>query len=503
MAAYGWGSTASVADWLFAEGYRFDFYQAVRLLELSAPAPADVGESTDPIGDPVRFHSRISQSFPASDIAAVTPAPGPGRPPLMEVNFMGIAGAFGPLPVPYTDVILGRLAKKDRALKEFLDLFNHRLVSLAYRIRKTFRMGLEWKVPEDTHAADYLFALVGLGTPGLRHRLTIPDLSLVSFGGLMAGPVRSLAGLEQILRGYFHIGVAAKSCLGGWRALDAGDHTRLGRTGANRDLGGRAMLGTRIWDQQRLLQLTLGPLSFEQFQTFLPTGWGYHSLKALTEWYVGPHRDVQYVLDLQPDVRVPGCVLSSKQTAGRLGWTAWLSLPRQGSPMGGTTMKPPVPMPSPKPEVRSAGPVKLSGQSGTYASPLTGLPLFTGLPLPELAEISRHLLVRRVAKGTVVVRQGEPGEALFIIQQGKAEVIVKGTDGKERAVATLGKGEFFGEMALLTGRPRAATVIMLEDGMLYEFDKERLQHILQQFPRIRRTLTTYVRKRSRALSLIT
>jgi type VI secretion system protein ImpH len=501
MAAYGWGTTSSVKDWLYAEGYRFNFFQAVRLLELLAPEQAGVGHSHDPLITAVQFQSTVSQAFPPSDIRAIVPGNRPGDSPTMEVNFMGLAGTHGPLPVPYTDVILERLFKKDAALKEFLDIFNHRLVSLAYRIRKTYRIGFEWKAPEDMHAAAVLFPLVGLGTPGLRNRLGIADWSLVAFGGLMANQVRSLAGLESVVRGYFSVPVTGQSFLGGWEPLEDSDFTRLGKAGANRELGRTTVLGKRIWDQQQRLNLTLGPLTYEQFETFLPIGWGYHPLRELTEWYAGRHRHIRYTLCLQPQANVPGCRLSATQTAGRLGWTAWLHHPKS---QGATTTAPVTPRSrSPKVPEETEGPrVHLSRRSGHYAVHLMGHPLFKELPLREVAAISRHMTIRRFEKGAVVVRQGEPGETLFIMRQGKAQVIRKELDGKERHVGTLAPGECFGEFALLTGKPGTDTVVMLEDSTLYELRKDQLHDILQQFPRIRHIVSTYLRRKQHALSRV-
>lgn len=501
MAAYGWGTNSSIKDWLFAEGYRFDFFQAVRLLELLAPDHPGVGQSADPICDPVQFRSRISQSFPPSDIAGVGHSSQVGRPPYMDVNFMSLAGAFGPLPAPYTDFLLERLAKKEFALKEFLDLFNHRLVSLAYRIRKTFRVGFEWKAPQETHLSNYLFSLVGLNTPGLHHRLQVPDLSLVAFGGLMAHQVRSLAGLERVLCGYFQTSVRVQSFLGGWQPLDSTEWTRLGRAGANRELGRTTALGTRVWDQHQQLLVTMGPLTPEQFQTFLPVGWGFHSLQELTNWYVGSDHKIRYALKLHPHAKAPECRLSATSSAARLGWSSWLGSQRTASLPQKALVSSPVVLQVNHRQHRTRQ-VILSRRSGQYASHVMGHPLFKGLPLTEIAEISRHMVARRVGRGTVVVRQGEPGESLFIIGQGKAEVIVRSIDGKERHVATLGTGEFFGEMALLTGKPRTATVVMLEDGTVHELGKDALHQILARCPRIQQTLSTYLRKRSLALSQV-
>src|SRR5262249_36158429 len=148
MATHGWGTAPSVASWLFDEGYRFDFYQAVKLLELLQPDSTAVGEGAEPEKEAVRFTSKISMAFPATDVATIHPPKHPGTPAEMTVNFLGLAGCLGPLPPPYTELILDSVRRHDTALRDFLDIFNHRLVSLLYRVRKKHHLGLDSTAPE-------------------------------------------------------------------------------------------------------------------------------------------------------------------------------------------------------------------------------------------------------------------------------------------------------------------------------------------------------------------
>jgi putative ABC transport system ATP-binding protein len=77
----------------------------------------------------------------------------------------------------------------------------------------------------------------------------------------------------------------------------------------------------------------------------------------------------------------------------------------------------------------------------------------------------------------VIVRQGDPGDKFYVIRKGSVDVTV--SDGAaSKMVATLGKGDFFGEAALLTGAPRNATVIAKEDVELYSLSKEDFQAVI-------------------------
>jgi len=133
MAAHGWGTDTPLEQLLFAEGFRFDFYQAVKLLEMLAPDATPVAEGSEPDAEPVRFRSRVGLDFPASEIDLLARAVTADLPPEMRVNFLGLAGVLGPLPLPITELVVERVWHKDTALRDFLDLFNHRLVSILAR----------------------------------------------------------------------------------------------------------------------------------------------------------------------------------------------------------------------------------------------------------------------------------------------------------------------------------------------------------------------------------
>ena len=322
MATYGWGTHHAVADWLFAEAYRFDFYQAVALLERLYPERVSVGEGEDPGKEVVRFTSTVALAFPASDVADVTPPVDEGAPAAMRVNFLGLAGSLGPLPPPYTELILERVGQKDTALRDWLDVFNHRLVSLLYRVRKQHRIGLDSLPPDHDQVSHYLYALLGLGTPGLQGRMPVKDRALLFYAGLVAQQPRSMVGLETLLADYFHVPVRGQQCDGQWQHLDADQLTTIGRSGRNQRLGRGVVLGTRIWDQQGKFTLHLGPLTLQAFLDLCPMGQGFHSLCALTRFYVGQAFDFEVRLTLKA-AEVPVSQLSVV-SGPRLGWTSWL-----------------------------------------------------------------------------------------------------------------------------------------------------------------------------------
>lgn len=309
-------------DTLFAEAYRFDFYQAVRLLEVLYPRQVAPGEDVEPLKETVRFASKVALEFPASDVDEAERPKQADRPAGMRVNFLGLAGALGPLPQPYTELILQRVWRKDGALRDFLDIFNHRLVSFMYRVRKKHRVALEPKRPDEGRMAQHLFALVGLGTPGLRGRMPVRDRALLVYAGLLAQQPRSMVGLEAVLTDYFRVSVHGRQLLGSWHTLDAHQTTRIGVTGRNQRLGEGAVVGTRVWDQQTRFRLELGPLGLHEFLGFLPIGRAWKPLCGLTRFWAGREFDFDVQLTLRAG-QVPESRLSGS-SGPRLGWTSWL-----------------------------------------------------------------------------------------------------------------------------------------------------------------------------------
>lgn len=328
MAAPVRRSARSVAQLLAEEPHRFDFYKAVQILEQLAPDAVPVGEGAEPAREPVRFSAEVSLAFPPSDVRSLTPAEDPAAPPTLEVSFLGLAGVHGPLPNVVTEVVLQRHHKRDRAFRAFLDIFNHRLVSLTHRVRRQTRLAVRNEAPERTHFARYLLAFLGLGTPYLRDRMGVSDRALLPFAGLLAGRARSSPGLEILLSEYFAVPVRIHPFAGRWLVLEQDEQTAIGtRLGANNDLMGGAVLGSRVWDRQGTFVIEVGPLTLERFMAFLPVGTAYNPAVALTRYYVGEHLVFDFNLVLRPE-EVPQAKLGSATKSGEggayLGWTSWL-----------------------------------------------------------------------------------------------------------------------------------------------------------------------------------
>jgi type VI secretion system protein ImpH len=315
---------------LFEEGYRFDFFQAVRVLERLYSARLPVGRSPIPSKEAVRFRSLLSLSFPPSAIYDVAHSDNGTSPPEMVVAFMGLFGLTGVLPRHYTELLLERVRQKDFALRDFLDIFNHRMISLFYRAWEKHHFPVAYERSRLSAGADHdpfsrsLFHLIGMGTPGLRGRLKSGDEGLLYYSGLVAQQPRSASALEALLGDYFKMPLKVQQFIGAWLRLDNDNRTRLGRGDSNNQLGTTTMLGSKCWDQQAGFRLVFGPLKFQQFREFLPSEAGFSSLVELSRFFVGLTLDFDVQLVLQA-AEVPPCrLMRPGPKALRLGWSSWL-----------------------------------------------------------------------------------------------------------------------------------------------------------------------------------
>ncbi|MCK5876948.1 MAG: cyclic nucleotide-binding domain-containing protein, partial [Candidatus Marithrix sp.] len=99
------------------------------------------------------------------------------------------------------------------------------------------------------------------------------------------------------------------------------------------------------------------------------------------------------------------------------------------------------------------------------------------------------------SQGDVIVKQGDAGDSLFIVVEGVVGVQVQTDDGRTKEVARLGAGDFFGEMALLTGESRTATVIALVDTDVFELTKADIQPLIAEQPEVSKMVSRVLTQR--------
>jgi type VI secretion system protein ImpH len=317
-------SWRELADALWSHPTAFDFFQAVRVLERLHPDRAPVGGFGDPGSEVVRFGVNPRVAFPPSEIHALEPGE-EGAPPRMTVSFMGLTGPQGVLPLNYSLLVSERIAARDASMRDFFDIFNHRLISLFYLAWEKYRFTVGYERDQRDRFTHHLLDLVGLGTPGLQRRLPLPDSTLAFYAGLLGIAQRPAVALEQLLEDYFGVPVEIEQFVGGWYRLDEGTQCHVGdEDGPSGQLGLGAVAGDEVWDQQARARIRLGPLARAQYDEFLPGGRAYGPLRALVRFAGGDHIDFEIQLVLARD-EVPACELGGDDAASLpLGWCTWL-----------------------------------------------------------------------------------------------------------------------------------------------------------------------------------
>jgi len=318
--------------------HRFDFFQAVRLFmtavaERNAAAASGRASSLSPYEEHLRFRAQVAHGFPASPIAAMTvPPPAPSDAsdaavPDMTVTFLALAGTGGVLPWHYTQLLIDQGREKDGGLRDFFDLFNHRLIAHFYRAweKSHFFVGYESARRARTDGTDrftrMIFSLVGLGTPALRGRQAVSDDALLHYAGHFAHRPRSAVALARIARDLFQVPTEIRQFEGQWMYLEREDRTRL-RRGANNRLGLSAIAGARVWGIENRFRVRMTIARGDSFERFLPGGASYLALRDIVRTFAGPSFDFDLQVVLLKEA-VPRCQLSARGTL-RLGWNSWL-----------------------------------------------------------------------------------------------------------------------------------------------------------------------------------
>ncbi len=351
MADQEWRTESAVADLLRREPYRFEFFQAVRLLlqQTWNPANGEQSEAAPRLGQEgalapprIRFGAVSSLAFPAAEIADFAdPEPqatGAAASPRMRVAFLGLTGPGGVLPDHYTTLLMerGQSRHTDYTLQDFLDIFNQRALSLFFRAwGKHFPPWQYEQYRRDQTEQEDLFTfglrcLVGLGTAGLRDRLRVDDEAIFYYAGHFSHFPRPAVSLEELLGDYFELPVRVTQFCGRWLNLSLPDRsclpTPVVTRGQNRQLSNDLVLGTRVWDVQTKFRIRIGPLNYVQFRDFLPGRPGLQRLCDLVRLFVGQQLefDVQLVLR-QAEIPRAGLTFQ-RPSARRLGWDCWLKL---------------------------------------------------------------------------------------------------------------------------------------------------------------------------------
>jgi type VI secretion system protein ImpH len=317
-------SGTTVKERLFKEFYGFSFFKAVHLLETLFLDRKPVGQTLNPKEEAVRFSVKPGLTFPASDISGLKQAD-QKNPPEMDVAFMGLIGPSGVLPYWYNELAIERAREQDFAFTAFLDIFHHRLISLFYLAWKKYNLPVTYAAGARDRLSRHLLSLIGLGTPGLSGMIGLPEESLIFYGGLLSRQVPSAVAVEAAVQYFSGTNAAIDQFIERVIPLDPEDQTQVGS--ANSELGVSTVCGSYTRENQTKFRVNLGPLGYDRFVRFLPSGAMLRPIFSLTRFMAG----IEYEFDIRLFLKreeVPLCTIGA-DTPGvpRLGWSTWLKTP--------------------------------------------------------------------------------------------------------------------------------------------------------------------------------
>lgn len=330
---------------LTAHGCEFDFFQAVWLLERYTDIDVHVGER-GPIGkESFRFRPDVSMGFPATDIRRVSHVDDRDRGDCfyqIDVTFLGLYGVATPLPLHYAVDVLRSVEtysvtsqaqgeggatsaaaeSGSTPIRDFLDIFHHRIVSLFYRSWLKYRYDRSFGMPGRDHITDYLLWLIGCSPDLDESAIGLQPVRMLRYAGVLTQRPRSATMLEGLLQDYWEgVDARVEQCVGRWVTIGESDQCRMGS--ANSGLGTDITVGEQVYDLNGSFCISLGPMDWETYLSFLPGTACYSQTRSLAAFYCTDPLSFSVELHLQAG-EIPEMKLTSGTDGSRLGLTSWV-----------------------------------------------------------------------------------------------------------------------------------------------------------------------------------
>lgn len=270
-------------------------YYSLRAEELSG---SQLGSDCHPKDEPVRFKGNYSLAFDAGSYGLVEKIPSEGHSIsyAVTVNFIGLAGSAGVLPLHYTRLIAERVKQRDRSMVDFIDIFHHRLVSLFYRGWQKYRFTAQYEAYALANKQDP-FSLVVECLTGKSGGM--PQHLKNYYSGYFSKKIRTESGLCSMLSDFLGVKVEVDSFVGKWLVLDPSDRFSLSVAKPVQVLGAGIMLGNRCWGVQSKLEIRIGEMSHDAYLSSGPGSEKYELLVGLINAYLPSNLDVDIKFEVK------------------------------------------------------------------------------------------------------------------------------------------------------------------------------------------------------------
>ncbi len=308
---------------LLEQGHRFTFFRVVQLLEMCHPDAPRLGTGGPARQEAVRLRPDASFTVPRTTVSRIEEAAAEGgrRRFVVTQTVMGLYGIRSPMPEIYGEEILRRQHESD-AVRDFLDLFHHRLLSLLYRAWARSRAHVTFRHGGEDALTRIVFSIGGFAEEASRRAAHVAPLGLLRYTPFLSRASRPAEGLATILADF--LGAAAvrvEPYVPRPVVIPEEQRSRLGVSGCT--LGEDWSLGERIEDRGGKFRLWIGPLARPDFLALAPGGEARAGAGALVRLYLLDPLEHDVMLGIVAREK-PALRLGADETGPRLGIDTWL-----------------------------------------------------------------------------------------------------------------------------------------------------------------------------------
>ncbi|HJZ87856.1 MAG TPA: type VI secretion system baseplate subunit TssG [Polyangia bacterium] len=306
---------------ILKEGNTFALFQAIRILErLGGPRLGREGPAGDEV---VRLRPSLSLAFSPADVELIDKALPPKEAPDLPVRwrittrFLGLYGVTSPLPNYYAEA-LAQADPESTRVRDFLDLFHHRLLSLLFRAWTRHHYEVEFQTDGSDDLSRRLLAWLGIN-PRVAELLEVAPVRLLRYAGLLIGRDRPPRALEIMWAELLDVPIRVRGNMGRWIMIPPDQKALLGVQSML--LGEDFVIGNKTFDVSGKFRVVVGPCDYETFESFLPGGAGLQQLHNAVEAALPAPFDYEVEVRLRAECRPPFRLSTPKPN--RLGYTAW------------------------------------------------------------------------------------------------------------------------------------------------------------------------------------
>ncbi len=305
------------------------FLNFLRAIEQRSTGKPRIGANTSLREETVNIGQDPLMAFPLNDLNRLMD----GKRSLPEVrnNIIGFFGSNGALPLDITEEVYRWAQSGDMAFVRFTDIFATRFQQLFFRAWSDSRAITQFDHPDGDRFADYVGAVLGIGTPAFQSRDDLNDLNKLSLAPLAVGRVKSPRKLQQMLETDLGADISVEEHVPVWIAFEEDAQNALGMAGSS--LGRDMYLGARVQSVEEKIVLHIHTKTLAEYRAFLPGGTSHARLHDIVNWYLGAAYEVNVSLTLPAD-QVQAATIGK---SAELGWMA--VMPPRVSPPANTPVQ--------------------------------------------------------------------------------------------------------------------------------------------------------------------